>query len=139
MSHYTSIKTQIKDIGILENTCRDFGIDSLLRHTKARGYGSQSIECDYCIRWEGSPYDVAVVRQQDGTYSLTGDFYQGHIAQKFGHPQGKTEMELNLGRLLQAYAKHTVLQQASQNNLGLLSQENTDDGRVILRLMAYSS
>lgn len=136
MSHFTTITSQVKDIPMLRLACEEVGVQ-LLSGVKARGYGSQLTECEHCIRWEGSPYDVAVIKQQDGTYSLMADFYQGHVAKKLGHAQGKNEVELNLGKMMQIYAKNTVLSSAYQNNMYIAGQETTADGQVVLRLATY--
>ena len=76
MSHFTQIKTQIKDIQALEAACKELGLP-LLPHTEARGYNENKIKGDYVIQLKG-PYDIAVNKQGDGTFGLTADMWQGH-------------------------------------------------------------
>lgn len=135
MSHITRIKTQIKNISALTLACQELGCQ-LLTNTPARWYNGVA-ECNYCIRWQETPYDVGVIQQADGTFRLEADFYRGHVSRKLGFPQGKTVEEQNLGRLLQGYSKHAVLQEATLNNMSLLSSAMQENGDLVLRLMTY--
>ncbi len=69
MSHFTTIKTQIKDIDALRSAVQEMGL-SLLQKTTARGYYENNIKGDYVIRLKG-PYDVAVNKEKEGTFDLT--------------------------------------------------------------------
>ena len=95
MSHFTAIKTQIKDIDSLRSAVQEMGL-SLLQKTTARGYYKNNIKGDHVIRLKG-PYDVAVNKQPDGTFGLTTDWWEGHVEKEVGQ---------NFGRLLQLYAVH---------------------------------
>ena len=55
MSHFTEIKTQIKDIEALRQTCQELGL-SLIPNTEARGYYENKTKGDYVIQLKG-PYD----------------------------------------------------------------------------------
>ena len=95
MSHFTEIKTQIKDIEALRLACREMGL-TLLQNTEARGYSEDKTKGDYVIRLKG-PYDIALNQQPDGTYGLTSDLWQGHVEKEVGEGYGK---------LLQLYGVH---------------------------------
>ncbi len=92
MSHFTTIETQIRDESALRAACEEMGF-TLLEKTQARGYSLNRIKGDYVIRLKG-PYDIAVNRQEDGTFGLTCDWWGGHVEQEVG---------TNYGRLLQLY------------------------------------
>ena len=62
----------------------------------ARGYGSNQQRGDYVIKLKG-PCDIAVNRQQDGTFGLTTDWWDGHVEKEVG---------TSYGRLLQLYGVH---------------------------------
>lgn len=114
MSHWTNIKTQVRDLNALAAAIAELpqGVANgqpcqLIRaqpgaKVQARGYGSGMVDCDAMIRLPG-PYDVALTRQPDGTYTLTTDFWRGHVAEYCGE---------NFGRLLQLYGVHATLAQA---------------------------
>ena len=95
MSHFTEIRTQIRDIAALQAACQELGFP-LLDKAVARGYGDQVRQGDHVIRLKG-PYDIAVNRQEDGTYGLTTDWWGGHVEKEVGS---------GFGRLLQLYGVH---------------------------------
>ena len=82
MSHFTEIKTQIKDIEALRLACAELGL-TLLQNAEARGYYENRTKGDYVIQLKG-PYDIAVNKQPDGTYGLTADLWQGHVEKEVG-------------------------------------------------------
>lgn len=82
MSHFTTIKTEIKDIDALKAACAELGL-SVEANAKARGYQKNTLAGDYVIRLKG-PYDVAVRQETNGQYSLHTDFWQGHVENELG-------------------------------------------------------
>ena len=95
MSHFTTIKTQIRDTEALRSACNELGLE-LIQNAEARGYYTQTTKGEYVIRLKG-PYDVAVNRQADGTYGLTTDWYNNHV---------EAEVGSNYGKLTQLYGVH---------------------------------
>ena len=77
MSHFTEIKTQIKDITALRAACKELGLE-LIENADARGYGGRCLHGDYVIKLKG-PYDIAVQRQTDGSFNLVADLWRGHV------------------------------------------------------------
>jgi hypothetical protein len=82
LSHFTEIKTQIKDIEALRSACQELGL-TLLQNTEARGYYENKTKGDFVVQLEG-PYDIALNKNADGTYGLTADLWQGHVEKEFG-------------------------------------------------------
>jgi hypothetical protein len=101
MSHFTTIKTQIKDIEALRSACQEIGL-SLLQNTEARGYYENKTKGDYVIKLRG-PYDIALNNQPDGSFGLTADLWNGHVEQEVGPGYGK---------LLQLYGVHKATLEA---------------------------
>ena len=108
MSHFTTIKTQIKDVTALRSAITELGLE-LLQNSNARGYVSQTMKGDYVVRLKG-PYDIAVNRQPDGTFGLTTDWWDGHVA---------TEVGPNFGRLLQLYGVHKATLEARKKGMSV--------------------
>jgi hypothetical protein len=123
MSHFTEIKTQIKDIEALGLACTELGL-SLLANAQARGYAQQHTRGDHVIRLKG-PYDIAVNRQSDGTYGLTTDWWAGHVEKEVGQ---------NYGRLLQLYGVHKATMEARRKGLSVRRQ-NQANGNIKLVLL----
>ena len=93
MSHFTTIKTQIRDTEALQAACTELGLE-LIQNAEARGYYTQTIKGEYVIRLKG-PYDVALNRQPDGSFGFTTDWFAGHV---------EAEVGPNFGKLTQFYA-----------------------------------
>lgn len=109
MSHFTTIKTQIKDVEALRSAVNELGLQ-LLANTEARGYISNKTKGDFVIRLKG-PYDVALNQQPDGTYGLTTDWWDGHVEKEVGS---------NFGRLLQLYGVHKATVEAKKKGYSVL-------------------
>ena len=115
MSHFTTIQTQIRDIAALRLACHELGIE-LTEHAVARGYKGATHKGEYAINLKG-PYDIAVNRQQDSTFGLTCDWYQGHVEEEVG---------ANYGRLLQLYGVYKAQAEARRKGLTVRRQALAD-------------
>src|SRR5258706_9226333 len=120
MSHFTTIKTQIKDIEALRYACQELGL-SLLQNAEARGYYENKIKGDFVVRLKG-PYDIALNKQPDGSFGLTADFWQGHVEQEVGEGYGK---------LLQLYGVHKAIREARKKG-HLVRRSQQQDGAIKL-------
>src|ERR1017187_5606609 len=98
MSHFTTVKTQIKDIAALRSACAELGL-TVKQNADARGYYENKTKGDYVIKLKG-PYDIALNKQPDGTFGLTADLWQGHVEKEVGQGYGK---------LLQLYGVHKAV------------------------------
>ena len=122
MSHFTTIQTQIKDIDALRDACAELGLE-LLHDAEARGFNTNRRKGEYVIHLQG-PYDIALNRQEDGTYGLSTDWWQGHV-----------EKEVGFGycRLLQLYGVHKTLREARRRRLRV-TRKTENDGTIKLSL-----
>jgi len=111
MSHFTTIKTQIKDVAALEAACRELKLP-LLPNAEARGYAGQTRRGDFVIQLNG-PYDIAVNQQPDGTFGLTTDWWEGHVEKEVGS---------NYGKLLQLYGVYKATAEARKKGFSVLRQ-----------------
>jgi hypothetical protein len=124
MSHFTTIKTQIKDIEALRSACQELGLP-LLQNTEARGYLGNVLKGEYIIQLKG-PYDIAVNVQPDGSLGLTSDLWQGHVEQEVGKGYGK---------LLQLYAVHKAMREARCKG-HMVTRSQKHDGAIKLVIAA---
>lgn len=123
MSHFTTIKTQIKDIEALRSACKELGVN-LLKNADARGFNGEVRHGDYVIKLTG-PYDIAVNQQQDGTFGLTTDWWNGHVEKQVGKEYSK---------LLQLYAVHKATREAKKKGF-FIQRQPQKDGAIKLILM----
>jgi len=123
MSHFTEIKTQIKDIEALRLACVELGL-TLLQNAEARGYYENKTKGDYVIKLKG-PYDIALNQQKDGSFALTSDLWQGHVEKEVGS---------KYGNLLQLYGVHKASIEARKKGLSVLRRQQPN-GSIKLVLM----
>jgi len=124
MSHFTTIKTQIKDIQALRSACTEMGL-SLVQDAQARGYYENKTKGDYVIKLKG-PYDIALNKQPDGSFGITSDLWEGYVEKEVGK---------NYGKLMQLYAVHKAIQEArKKGHLTRRSQQH--DGSIKLVIAA---
>jgi hypothetical protein len=124
MSHFTTIQTQIRDIDALLCACVELGL-KLQPDFHCRGYAGVTRRAPYVIQLRG-PYDIAVdpSPENDGSYGLTTDWWDGHVAKEVG---------IGYGRLLQSYGVHKTIREA--HSRGLRSTRLVEaDGSILLTL-----
>ena len=124
MSHFTTIQTQIRDIDALLCACVELDL-KLQPDFHCRGYAGVTRRAPYVIQLKG-PYDIAVdpSPENDGSYGLTADQWDGHVANEVGS---------GYGRLLQAYGVHKTIREA--HSRGLRSTRKVEaDGSILLTL-----
>lgn len=119
MSHFTTIKTQIKDIEALRSACQEMGL-TLLQNAEARGYYENKTKGDYVIRLK--VYDIALNKQADGSFGLTADLWNGHVENEVGPGYGK---------LLQLYGVHKAMLEARKKG-HLVRRSEQSNGSIKL-------
>ncbi|SFR12461.1 DUF1257 domain-containing protein [Desulfoscipio geothermicus] len=123
MSHWSRVKTNINNMEILECAAKKLGC-SISRNSTARGYKNMALKGEMVIAVPGSPYDVAVNRNEDGTLSLTTDWYLGYVAKVLGP---------DFGRLKQQYALEMARKRAAILGAAV-TEETMSDGTVRMRI-----
>jgi Protein of unknown function (DUF1257) len=103
MSHFTTIKTQIKDLEALRHALGEMGL-TLLTNANARGFVESTTKGEYVIKLKG-PYDISLNKQPDGAYGLTTDWWADHVEKEVGKDYGK---------LLQLYGVHKATLEAKK-------------------------
>ena len=124
MSHFTTIQTQIRDLDALLDASVELGL-GFTTNAKCHGYAGMSRLAPHVIQLKG-PYDIAVEpsKENDGSYGLTTDWWNGHVAQEVG---------IGYGRLLQSYGIHKTMREARTRGLRV-SRKQEQDGSVLLTL-----
>lgn len=122
MSHFTKVKTTIKDSGLLRKSLVDMGLkvhDDVL----VRGYQGETMEAELVVQQENGK-DIGF--QFNGeSYELVGDlqFWQQSVPQ-----------ELFVERLTQRYAINTIQQSSEEAGFQLVDQKVEVDGTVVVNV-----
>jgi hypothetical protein len=122
MSHFTTIHTQVRDLNALADACAELGL-ALQPNAVCRGYAGVTRKAPHVIKLKG-PYDIAVEpsKENDGTYGLTTDWWDGHVAKEVG---------ANYGRLLQYYGVHKTTREAAKRGLRVTRRVEADDSILL--------
>jgi hypothetical protein len=124
MSHFTTIQTQIRDLNALHDACIEMGF-TFRNNAHCRGYAGVQRLAPHVIQLKGL-YDIAVepATENDGSYGLTTDWWDGHVAKEVG---------IGYGRLLQCYGIHKTMREAQARGLRVHRQAE-DNGSILLTL-----
>jgi len=116
MSHFTSIKVQIKNGEILKDILQELGYQVEV-DTNIRGYQGNQTQAQYVIRQDNG-YDLGF-RSQGDNYELVADFWGARINQ-----------QEFLNQISQKYAHKTLLSQVGQEGFSVEQEEVLSDGTV---------
>jgi hypothetical protein len=122
MSHFSQIKTQIRNLETLQNTLTDLGI-SWKPEGSVRGYRGATVTAAVVIPQENG-YDVG--------FSWNGREYE--LVADMQYWQQPWTVERFLQRVTQRYAIATVTQASEQRGFNLVHQQPQTDGSVRLVL-----
>ena len=124
MSHFTTIQTQIRDLDALNDACTEMDF-KFVANANCRGSAGITRQAPHVIQVNG-PYDIAVdpSPENDGTYGLTTDWWDGHAAKEVG---------IGYGRLLQSYGVHKTMREARARGLRTHRRQEAD-GTILLTL-----
>ena len=116
MSHFTTIKIQIKDSEILQEVLQELGYQ-VECNTTVRGYRGDTTQAEYVIR-QNNGYDLGF-RRSGESYEIVSDFWGAKINQK--------EFVNNIS---QKYAHKTLMNSVEEQGFNIEEEEVLEDGTV---------
>jgi hypothetical protein len=128
MSHFSQIKTQIRDLTSLQTALTDLGVAWKPGPQAVRGYRGQTHSAEVVIE-QSNGYDIGFSQEQ-GQYELVADLQ---------YWQQPLSVEGFLKQVTQRYAYHTVLKETSRQGFQLSEQQNNQDGTIRLVLQRWSA
>ena len=117
MSHFTTIKVQIKNAEVLTNVLAELG-HQVEVNTQVRGYEGDRTNAEYVIR-RSNGYDIGFRKDGDDNYELIADFWGVGINQA----QFVNEIQ-------QKYAHKMLLTTAESQGYTIEAEEVMQDGTV---------
>ncbi|MBE9223143.1 DUF1257 domain-containing protein [Cyanobacterium stanieri LEGE 03274] len=127
MSHFSSIKTQIRNLTSLKSALNDLKIDWKEGPSEVRGYQGQTSKADLVIAQENN-YDIG--------FSWNGQHYE--LVADLQYWQQPWTVDGFLQRVTQNYALHTVLTESSQQGFAVTEQQKNEDGSIRLVVQRWS-
>ena len=117
MSHFTTIKVQIKKSEVLANILTNLG-HKFEYNTQVRGYQGDKIQAEYVIR-QNNGYDLGFRKDGDDNYQIIADFWGAGINQ--------TQF---VNQIQQKYAHQMLLHTATTQGYSIEAEEVMEDGTV---------
>ncbi|MDJ1183102.1 DUF1257 domain-containing protein [Roseofilum casamattae] len=128
MSHFSQIKTQIRNLDALKTALTDLEIDWKGGPTEVRGYQGQTYNAEVAIAQENG-YDIG--------FSWNGQSYELVSDMQFW--QQNLSVQGFLNQVTQRYAYHTVLQETAKQGFQVTEQQDKQDGSIRLVLQRWSA
>jgi hypothetical protein len=123
MSHFSTVKTELRDRGSLLEALSDLGHTPREGSQPVRGYRGQTVTCDLAIPCDDGG-DIGFLRNpQTGCYELVADL------ELWRQP---VPVERFLAQLNQRYALRTILAASAQEGFQVNEQTNHLDGSIEL-------
>ncbi len=118
MSHFTTIKVQIKQGDVLESVLQELNYEVEV-NAMVRGYRGDKTLAEYVIR-RSNGYDIGF-RKKDGDehYEIVADFWEARINQK-----------QFVNQIQQKYAHKMLLNTVAQEGYSIEAEEVMEDGTV---------
>ncbi|MBF2057804.1 MAG: DUF1257 domain-containing protein [Cyanobacterium sp. T60_A2020_053] len=127
MSHFSSIKTKIRNLTSLKSALKDLDIDWKEGPAPVRGYQGQTNEAQLVITQENN-YDIG--------FSWNGSEYE--LVADLQYWQQPWTVDGFLQRVTQGYALHTVLSESSQQGFNVTEKQKNEDGSIRLVVQRWS-
>ncbi|WP_069792082.1 DUF1257 domain-containing protein [Cyanobacterium sp. IPPAS B-1200] len=127
MSHFSSIKTQIRNLTSLKSALKDLNIDWKEGPSPVRGYQGQTSQADLVIEQENN-YDIG--------FSWNGQHYE--LVADLQYWQQPWTVDGFLQRVTQNYALQTVLSESAQQGFAVTEQQKNEDGSIRLVVQRWS-
>jgi hypothetical protein len=128
MSHFSNIKTKIRNLTSLKAALDDVGIDWQSGPNDIRGYQGQTVTADVVIR-QDNDYDIG--------FSWNGSEYE--LIADLQYWQQPLTVDGFLRKVTQRYAYNTVVNEANKQGFTLAQQENNQDGSIHLVVQRWSA
>jgi hypothetical protein len=128
MSHFSQIKTQIRNLTSLKAALSDLGIDWKAGSREVRGYQGQTRTAEVTIAQDNG-YDIG--------FSWNGEQYELIADLQFW--QQAWSVERFLSQITQRYAYQTVLSTTTQQGFQVTEQAQAVDGSIRLVLQRWSA
>ena len=128
MSHFSNIKTQIRNLVSLEAALTDLGIDWKSGPRSVRGYRNQTQNAEVVIEQDNS-YDIG--------FSWNGQEYE--LVADLQYWQQPWSVDGFLNRVTQRYAYQTVMKETSKQGFQVAEEQKNEDGSIRLVVQRWSA
>jgi Protein of unknown function (DUF1257) len=128
MSHFSQIKTQIRNLESLQEALTELGIDWKPGPCQVRGYRGKTQDAEIAIA-QNNDYDIGF-RWDGNEYELVADLQ---------YWQQDLSVEGFLRKITQRYAFQTVMKETARAGFQVAEQQNNEDGSIRLVVQRWTA
>ncbi len=128
MSHFSQIKTQIRNLKSLQSALTDLGIDWKSGPTEVRGYRGQTSTAEVVIE-QNNGYDLG--------FAWNGNEYELVADLQFWQQASSVDRFINM--VTQRYAFQTVVNETAKQGFQVTEEQKNKDGSVRLVVQRWSA
>lgn len=130
MSHFSQIKTKLRNISSLQQALNDVGVRWETGPRVVRGYQGKTETAEVVIEQDNG-YDLGFKRNDEtGDYELVADLQ---------YWQQPLSVDGFLNQITQRYAYHTVLNESQSKGFQVAEQVDNQDGSIRLVLQRWAA
>jgi hypothetical protein len=128
MSHFSNIKTKIRNLTALKTSLTNLGIDWKEGPRAVRGYQGQTLTAEVVVE-QANNYDIG--------FSWNGQEYE--LVADLQYWQQPLSVDGFLKQVTQGYALETILQESAKQGFQVAEQANNPDGSIRLVVQRWSA
>ena len=128
MSHFSNIKTKIRNLDSLKSALKDLKVDWKDGPGIVRGYRGKTHKADVVVE-QNNNYDFG--------FSWNGSEYE--LVADLQYWQQPLTVDGFLRQVTQRYAYHTVVNETANQGFNITEQENNQDGSIRLVVQRWSA
>ncbi|MGD1903897.1 MAG: DUF1257 domain-containing protein [Geitlerinemataceae cyanobacterium] len=128
MSHFSHIKTKIRNLATLKSALTTLDIDWKAGPARVRGYRGQTLSADVVIE-QSNGYDIGFA-WNGAAYELVADL-------QYWAQNGSVERFIN--KVTQQYAFSTVMQETEKQGFQVSEKDKNADGSIRLVLQRWGA
>jgi hypothetical protein len=128
MSHFSNIKTQIRNLSSLKTSLSELGIDWKEGPAPIKGYQGQTRTAEVVINQDNN-YDIG--------FSWNGQEYE--LVADLQYWQQPWTVEGFLRQVTQGYAFHTVVNESAKQGFQVTEQQKNEDGSIRLVVQRWGA
>ena len=128
MSHFSNIKTKIRNLTALKTSLTNLGIDWKEGPRAVRGYQGQTLTAEVVVE-QANNYDIG--------FSWNGQEYE--LVADLQYWQQPLTVDGFLKQVTKGYALETILQESAKQGFQIAEQTNNQDGSIRLVVQRWSA
>ena len=128
MSHFSQIKTQIRNLKSLQSALTDLEIDWKSGPTEVRGYRGQTSTAEVVVE-QNNGYDLG--------FAWNGNEYELVADLQFWQQAWSVDRFISM--VTQRYAFHTVVNETNKQGFQVTEQQKNKDGSIRLVVQRWSA